>query len=85
MGWHGAGGWWFLWPVGWLLILFLFFGIARFWFWGRREWGPYRGGPYGYWGTPHDSGFAILRERLARGEIDETEYLRLKGILDKNP
>jgi uncharacterized membrane protein len=32
----------------------------------------------------HESAVAILKERLARGEIDEDEYLRRRATLDAN-
>jgi len=82
MGWHGAGGWWILWPLGWVVFLFLLFGIGRWVCFARPWWGPYGGGPHGYWGSRHDPGYAVLRERLARGEIDEDEYNRLKKLLN---
>ena len=86
MGWHGAGGWWIFWPLGWLVFLFLIFGAGRWLFWGRRFWGPYPGSPYGGYGglSSHpDRSYALLRERLARGEIGEEEYDRLRTLLDK--
>jgi putative membrane protein len=78
-GWHG-GGWW-LFP----LFPILFFG---FWFcliffvirplaWRRRGFGPMGycgpgGAAYGW--HPNSGAEAVLAERFARGEIDETDY-----------
>lgn len=82
--WSG-GGWW--WPFGLIFFVFLMVMITRLIFW-RRGWGP----RHGYWGHPgwygppgagHVPAEEILRQRLAKGEIDETEYKRLKEILEK--
>ncbi len=71
-----------IWPVfgflWFLLILFLIFAAVRWMVGGRR------GGGYGCgrgsrgW---HSGAEDIVRERLARGEIDDKEYERLLGIL----
>jgi uncharacterized membrane protein len=64
---------WWVFPFGWLLFLVFVFFALRFWgcgwAWRRRE----RGRDI----SPDD----ILKSRLARGEIDEAEYRRLREIL----
>jgi uncharacterized membrane protein len=76
-GWNG--GWWF-WPFGVFFSIFLFFLVMRLVFW-RRGWGWW-GHAYPHYGAmpPAEE---ILRARLARGEIDEAEYERVKAILRK--
>lgn len=80
----GSGGWW--WPFGLILFVFLLMMITRLVFW-RRGWGPRHahGGPP--WHGPHAGSYVpaeeILRQRLAKGEIDEPEYKRLKRILEE--
>lgn len=39
--------------------------------------------PPGRQGTGDDSAMALLRERFARGEIDEAEYLVRKQVLEE--
>ena len=46
----------------WVLVLF----VVRPWAWRRRGYGP-------GW-SPSGSAEAVLAERYARGEVDETEY-----------
>jgi uncharacterized membrane protein len=79
------GGWWF-WPFGWIFLVILIFLIMRLVFWRRRGWwgGPW-GHPYYGGGVPpgHVPAEEILRQRLAKGEIDEAEYNRLKEVLSK--
>lgn len=74
---------------GLLLIGFVFFWLLPFrrFGWGCRGGfgrGYYRGFGPGYHGEygPFEAE-AILRRRLANGEIDEAEYQRLKEILSK--
>ena len=72
-GW-GPGPWFLLVPLFWFGLIALFFAIGR----GRRR--RYWGG----WDGPRDGGSAraVLAERYARGEIDETEYrARLEVLL----
>ncbi|WP_427016625.1 SHOCT domain-containing protein [Pseudarthrobacter sp. P1] len=62
MGYGWPGPWFLLFPLFWLIIigLFLFFGRRG---WRRNhEWHQNQGAE------------SVLRERYARGEIDETEY-----------
>ncbi|MGA2665346.1 MAG: hypothetical protein ABSF83_10415 [Nitrososphaerales archaeon] len=63
-------GYWFPFPFFPLLsipVVFLFFGLGRF-FWGG--WGWRRGG---WCGWDHDPALETLRERFARGEITEEQ------------
>jgi len=70
---HGPweGPWWggllFVLSIGLLLALLLF----KFWWFAPRGWRRYAG----------DSSDDILRRRLARGEITEEEYRRLRNVL----
>ena len=67
-GW-GPGGWWFVFPLMWLLLWgFVVFGVFRF----RRN-AP--------WGRPGASAEGILAERYARGEISIQEYRERLGAL----
>ena len=90
--WWGGYGFFWLWPLGIIFFLFVLFGLSRIFFWrmgwgpgmrgrygpGWGGYGPYRG--YGYGSDPHEAE-SIVRQRLARGEIDQTEYERLLEIL----
>ena len=81
--WHG--GWPWFWGFGWLFGLILFFTVSRLLWWrsgyGCGGWyGPDWHGRPGYPGGPGQAE-AILRERLARGEIDQAEYDRLRDVL----
>jgi uncharacterized membrane protein len=79
--WHGQDQWWGGGIVFFFLALILFFIVLKFWFF-RGWWGWY-GGPRGYYDGRHGSAEEILRRRLARGEIDDAEYKRLRDILEK--
>lgn len=66
--WGNGPGWFILIPIFWILLIgFLVFNFA-----GRRR----------YW-QQHSPGSAegVLRERYARGEIDETEYRQRLEVL----
>jgi uncharacterized membrane protein len=73
MGWGHHG----FFPFSWIFIvlfaifLFRFFGVRRY---GRRWHG---------WHDGRVDAEAILQLRLAKGEINEEEYRRLKEILSK--
>lgn len=86
---HWAGPWfpWFLiFPLFWILALGLFFFLGRRIWWGRRGQAAAAGrsGP-GHYPGPFLAGPAaaeeILRERYARGDIDETEYRQRLEVL----
>ncbi len=70
----GWGFWWcipLLFGVVWLLPFWLF--TRR---WGRRgRCGAWRGGPWG------SDAVEVLRQRFARGEMDEDEYERRRRVL----
>ena len=63
---------WWIFPLFWLFFLVFFLFAFRFWGcgWGRRRW---RG--------PDSTPDEILKRRLARGEIDEAEYTRLREVV----
>ncbi|MFD1212453.1 SHOCT domain-containing protein [Arthrobacter sp. GCM10027362] len=71
--WYGAGhgpGWWILlFPLFWILVIVLLIVL------GRRLW--WRGA--GYEGARGAEG--VLRERYARGDIDETEFRQRLEVL----
>ena len=70
---HDAWGWWMI--FGWLWFVLFWGGLiwAIVWAVNRTS----SGGPGGRQPTPLD----IARERLARGEITEEEFQRLKQHL----
>ena len=84
MWWFGGPGWGGMWIFG---ILWFVFVIGMLWLvvggiargFGRGRWDAHdreRGG--------RDQSLAILRERFARGEIDEVEYLERRHVLEEN-
>jgi uncharacterized membrane protein len=86
MGW--GYGYWFP-PFGFffaLLAAFLIFGVIRLILFRRfGPWGIWGPGPWrrGWYGHPSCDAEALLRRRLASGEITDAEYQRLKDILSK--
>ncbi|PQZ91640.1 hypothetical protein CQ018_13475 [Arthrobacter sp. MYb227] len=71
---HGWGpgygpGWFILIPIFWILLIGFFIFFSRRMFWRHRV-----------QGDPHTAE-GVLRERFARGEIDETEYLQRLEVL----
>jgi putative membrane protein len=75
---HGGGGFW----GPWMLIPFLFWvGLLAFIAWILTRLFPRRRGRDGEAEPPRDSAEEILRERFARGEVSEGEYLRALEIL----
>jgi len=77
-------GWWVIFPVFWIALgLVIVFGVCRpRWGW-RQGWGGWYGPPDGHGGgAPATVNLeAILRERLARGDIDQVEFDRLRDLL----
>ena len=67
--WHGGHGWFPWFP----LVPLFFFGlwVLLFTVVFRRRWRM----------APVQSGEAVLAERYARGEIDETEYRERRSVL----
>ncbi|WP_026553761.1 SHOCT domain-containing protein [Arthrobacter sp. 35W] len=62
MGYGWGGPWFLLFPLFWLIVIGLFI------FFGRRNWRRHN-----MW-HQNQGAESVLRERYARGEIDETEY-----------
>jgi len=62
------GGWWLMWLVPLLLVVGLVFLLVDRFSTPRRQ-------------DEEDRALAILRERYARGEIDDEEYERLRAKL----
>jgi len=72
-GYGGPGAWFLLFPLFWILVigLFIFLGPRR---WRRNnQWHQSQGAE------------SVLRERYARGEIDETEYRARLEVLRSQP
>ena len=67
----GTGFWprFLLFPLFWILVIGLFIFFARRTWRRNHEWATARGGE------------SVLRERYARGEIDETEYHQRLDVL----
>ena len=76
------GGSWVVIIVG--LALLVVVGLAVWFAVTRTRAAAYPAGPS--WGTVaggRDDALRIVRERLARGEIDQEEYERLRSALDR--
>jgi putative membrane protein len=68
----GHGGWWPIFPILWFLLIgFVVFAIFR----RRRFGGPCHHG---------QSSESVLRERFARGEIEEDEYRKRLEVLRRD-
>ncbi|GAA1864754.1 hypothetical protein GCM10009751_23600 [Myceligenerans crystallogenes] len=76
-GWGGGPGWFIVFPILWfLLAVAIVFLVAR----GARR--RFRNGPpWAHHATAGPNPVAILGERYARGEIDETEYRSRLDVL----
>lgn len=72
--WHHDGpGWWFLFPLFWVLVIAgLFFLFRR-----RGPWSPHR-----YYQPPRESAAELLERRFAAGEISGEEYRERRSVLD---
>ena len=68
--WHGAFSPWFLlFPLFWILVIALFIFVARRTWRRNQHWAAAQGAE------------GVLRERYARGEVDETEYRQRMEVL----
>jgi putative membrane protein len=79
----GSWGAWPIWWALWWLVplgLFVFFVASR----GRWHQSSRWHSMGGRQPLSHESAVAILKERFARGEIDEDEYMRRRATLDAN-
>ncbi|NUS36001.1 MAG: hypothetical protein HOQ04_06005 [Pseudarthrobacter sp.] len=68
----GDGAYWplfLLFPLFWILVIGLLIFVGRRMWRGNRRWAATQGGE------------SVLRERYARGEIDETEYRKRLEVL----
>jgi putative membrane protein len=65
----GFSPWFLLFPLFWILVIGLLIFFARRTWRRNHEWATARGGE------------SVLRERYARGEIDETEYRQRLEVL----
>ncbi|MGW9413152.1 SHOCT domain-containing protein [Arthrobacter cupressi] len=74
--WDGGGGFW---PLFLLIPLFWILVIGFFIFFARRTWRHNH-----HWAAAQGAE-GVLRERYARGEIDETEYRQRLEVLRANP
>lgn len=69
----GHGTWflgWFFPLFFWVVIAYLLFSTARYFFSGNRS-------------NQYDGAFEILRNRFASGEINEQEYTAQKSVLTR--
>lgn len=73
--WHSAGpaagGWWIVFPIFWLLFWIVVVGLAAWLIWSairQRDRGP-------------EDPVAVLRRRLAAGEISEQQYSETLKVL----
>lgn len=64
-----APGWFIVFPFLWILVIGLFIFLGRRAFWRRHQHSESMGAE------------SVLRERYARGEIDETEYRQRLEVL----
>lgn len=62
---HGGFGWWFIFPLFWILLIALFV-------FGRRR---------GHQAEHRRAAEGVLRERYARGDVDETEFRQRLEVL----
>jgi putative membrane protein len=76
-GWGGMGGW--MWLAGFIWLALILGGIALVVWAVSRGLGA-RGGSGS--GSDRDPALGALRERFARGEIDETEYRERRRTLE---
>lgn len=79
-GWNNqgmGGGWWVLMIIG-MVVFWAIFVIGTVAL--LRHYGPRRGAAHVE--TPSSSAIEILKERLARGELTEEEYARLRKLLE---
>ncbi|MGO4583130.1 SHOCT domain-containing protein [Arthrobacter sp. 2RAF6] len=76
---HGPGDGFVFWPFFLLIPLFWILVIGFFIFFGRRMWRRNH-----YWAATQGAE-SVLRERYARGEIDETEYRQRLEVLRAHP
>lgn len=71
--WHHDGGWWFLFPLFWILLIVGLIFLCR----RRGPWGYYR-----YHRPRRESAAELLERRFAEGEISGDEYRERRSILD---
>lgn len=73
---HGGAGWWFLFPLFWILVIVAIVFLLRRGRWsGSRHWGP--GGH-----ARRETAAELLERRFAAGEISSEEYRERRSVLD---
>lgn len=75
--WHHDGpGWWFLFPLFWILVIVAIVLLLR----RGRPWGPryWAAGPQ----APRETAAEVLERRFAEGEISSEEYRQRRSVLD---
>ncbi|HEY1854829.1 MAG TPA: hypothetical protein VGG40_09605 [Solirubrobacterales bacterium] len=74
--WHHGGGWWFLGPLFWILVVVgIVFLLRRSRWCGPRYWGP---GHHNH----RESATELLERRFVEGEVSIDEYRERRSILD---
>ena len=80
MMWGGGWGGWFMGPL--MMLLFIALAVVMVVFLVRWL-GSHGAGLGGSEGTTQSAPFDILKERFARGEIDQEEFERRKRVLEE--